>query len=529
MIETTKVKVPWLTLISLVLGVFASALVSSSVNVALPTMMAVFGVNPDSIQWVVTAYILVSGVAVPISGYLCVRFGAKRTLLSALALFTLGSLLCSIAWSNNSLIVFRIIQAMGGGLIIPVVMSILYFVIPREKMGLAMGVFGIAVMVAPVIGPTLGGIIVDLLSWQWIFIVNIPVGITAIALVSILLEETPRQTNIKPDILGMVICSTACFSLLLALSQGQQQGWTSLYIVNLLLVAGFGFVLFIIWESIFPEPLLDLRILNNRTLILSILAYSLYTILTYSGSFFIPLYAQNIMGYTPKQTGLMLMPQSLVMAVVMVLSGILFDKFGARMICLAGIFITGYYTYQLHTLTTSISYGSIEWLLMKRAIGMGLVGMPLMTVGMNTIPKHMTAQGSAFSNLFRQLAASIGIPILVSVMTTRQVIHAAWLADTVTYGSPATISTISKLVGLFNLYGIKVQSPYSSSAALGVISMLNSKEALVCGMQDVFIVAAAMSAVALPLCLFLSKKAEQAEIEKQKQRFPFSAISDNKS
>jgi hypothetical protein len=166
---------------------------------------------------------------------------------------------------------------------------------------------------------------------------------------------------------------------------------------------------------------------------------------------------------------------------------------------------------------------------MKRAIGMGLVGMPLMTVGMNTIPKHLTAQGSAFSNLFRNIAASIGIPILVSVMTTRQVFHAAWLADTVNFNSPATLSTISKLVGLFNLYGIKVQYPYSSTAALGLISMLNSKEALVCGMQDAFIVAAALAAVALPLCLFLSKKSEHVETEKQKQRFPFSGISNIES
>jgi len=521
--ETNTAKVPWLILTALMLGVFVSALVSSSVIVALPKMMTVFGVNTDSIQWVVTAYTLVSGVVVPLSGYLCDRFGAKRTLLCSLAIFTSGCLLCSMAWSNNSLIVFRILQAIGGGLIIPVVMTVQYLIIPREKIGLAMGVFGIATMVAPAVGPTLGGLIVDALNWQWVFIVNIPVGIIATVMVLLLLEETPRRTDIKPDILGMVLCSVACFTLLLALSQGQKEGWTSLYIVNLFIIAGFGSVLFVIWEMIFPEPLLNMKLLNNHILWISLIGISLITIGLSSGFFLIPIYAQNIMGYTPTQTGIMLFPQAVAMALMMPVSGFLFDKFGARAIGVVGIIIAAYYTYQLHTLTAGISFGGMEWLLVKRAIGLGLVIGPFMTVGMNTIPRHLTAQGSAFSNLFRQVASSMGIPILVSVMTNRQVFHAAWLADTVNYSSPATVSVIKKLAGAFNIYGIKVQPPYSSQAALSIISGLNSKEAYICGIQDAFIVAAILTAIVLPLCLFLSKKAEEAETEKQKQRFPIPA------
>ncbi|HWP97242.1 MAG TPA: DHA2 family efflux MFS transporter permease subunit [Syntrophomonadaceae bacterium] len=524
--ETKTAKVPWLTLISLILGVFVSALVSSSVNVALPKMMAVFGVNAASIQWVVTAYTLVSGVVVPISGYLCDRFGAKRTLLCSLAIFTLGCFLCGIAWSNTSLIVFRIIQAIGGGLIIPVVMTIQFVIIPREKMGLAMGVFGIATMVAPAIGPTLGGILVDVLSWQWIFIVNIPVGIASILLVFFLLKETPRRNDIRLDILGIILCSAACFALLLALSQGQKEGWTSLYIINLIIVGGFSFVLFVIWESIFPEPLLNLRLLNNPIMVFSLIAVSLFTIGLYAGLFLMPLYAQNIMGYTARQTGMMLLPQALVMGVMMPVAGFLFDKFGARAIGLIGVGLTVYYTYQLHTLTAGISFGEIEWLLVKRAIGIGLVLGPLMTVGMNTIPKHMTSQGSALSNLFRQIAASIGIPILVSVMSTRQVYHTAWLADTVNYGNPMAASVIKKLAGALYIYGVKVQGPYASAAALSILSGLNSKEAFICSIQDTFIFAALLTALAIPLCMFLSKKAEEAETWKQKDRFPAPTLTD---
>ncbi|NLI12425.1 DHA2 family efflux MFS transporter permease subunit [Pelotomaculum propionicicum] len=525
--ETNTAKVPWLTLFALILGVFVSALVGSSITVALPKMMAVFGVDAASIQWVVTAYTLVSGVVVPVSGYLCDRFGAKSTLLFSLIVFTLGCVLCSFAWNNNSLIVFRIIQAVGGGLIIPVVMTVQYLIVPREKIGLAMGVFGIAVMVAPAIGPTLGGILVDILNWQWIFIINIPVGVASILMVFVLLEETPRRKDKRLDVPGVILCSAACFALLLALSQGQKEGWTSLYIVNLIIAAGFGFVLFVIWESIFPEPLLDLRLLNNRTMVFSLTAVSLFTIGLYSGLFLMPLYAQNIMGYTSTQTGMLLLPQALAMAAMMPVSGLLFDKFGARVIGLIGVGLTAYYTYQLHTLTAGISFGEINWILVKRAVGMGLVVGPLMTVGMNTIPKHMTSQGSALSNLFRQIAASIGIPILVSIMTTRQVYHTAWLADTVNWSNPAAVSAIKKLAGVLYITGVKVQAPYSTAAALSILAGLNSKEAFICGIQDAFIFAGIITALGIPLCMFLSKKAEEEETWKQKARFPAPVPTDN--
>ena len=523
--ETNTAKVPWLALIAMMLGVFLSSLVSSSVNVALPKMMAVFGVNAASIQWIVTAYTLVCGVVVPMSGYLCDRFGAKLTLLSSLVIFTLGCFLCAISWSDTSLIVFRVIQAIGGGLIVPVVMTLQYLMIPREKMGLAMGLFGISVMVAPAIGPTLGGIIIDAMNWQWIFLINIPLGIASIVLVWFLIKETPTRKDIKLDYIGVILCSLACFTMLLALSQGQKEGWTSLYIVNLFIVAVFAFILFSIWETITPEPLLDLKLLNNRTLVFSLMAVSVFTVGMFAGMFLMPLYAQNIMGYSPTQTGILLLPQALVMAVMMPIAGILFDKFGARPIGLVGLTIAAYYTYQLHTLTAGISFGALNWLLVKRAIGLGLVTGPLMTVGMNTIPQHKASQGSALSNLLRQIAVSMGIPILVSIMNTRIVYHTAWLADTVNYGNPMAVSVIKKLAGALYLSGVKVQAPFSTAAALSILSGLNTKEAYICGIQDTFFAAGLILALGIPFCLFLSKRAEVKESWKQKERFPAPAFS----
>ena len=515
--ETNDSKVPWLVLFTVVAGAFVALLVSSSVNVALPKLMAIFGVNANSIQWVVTAYTLVSGMIVPITGYLTMRYGSKRIYILSLVIFTAGSVLCALSWNNTSLVVARIIQAIGGGMISPVGMVIVYLVVPREKMGLAMGVFGVAVTVAPAIGPTIGGYLVDHLSWEWIFIMNIPISLAAIFLSVVMLKETPRQTGLKPDVLGIIICSSACFALLLALSQGTDKGWDSLYIVNLFIFSGFSFVLFVLWELIFPQPLINMKLFNNRTFCISLFAASIMTIGLYAGTFFIPLYTQTAMGFTPMQTGLMMMPAAVVTALMMPISGRLFDKIGAMPLCIVGFAIIAYYTYGLHNLGLNTSFSDVQWMLIKRSVGLGLAMMPLSTVGMNTIPKLMVSQGSALNNLVRMVSISIGLPCLTVIMTHRQVYHAAWLRDTVTWSSPAALETINKLGGMLYLHGIP--KSYSSAAALGLLSKSVSVNAFISGINDSFVVAAILLAAAIPLGLFLSKRAAAAETEKQNRQF----------
>ncbi|NPV91500.1 MAG: DHA2 family efflux MFS transporter permease subunit [Firmicutes bacterium] len=507
---------------AVVAGGFVALLVSSSVNVALPKLMTIFGVNADSIQWVVTSYTLVSGIIVPITGYLTMRYGSKRIYILSLAIFTAGSVLCAVSWNNTSLVVARIIQGVGGGMINPVGMAIVYLMVPRDKMGVAMGVYGIAVTVAPAIGPTIGGFLVEHLSWEWLFITNIPIGLAAIFLSIVVLKETPRQTGLKPDVLGIIICTGACFSLLLALSQGTSKGWDSLYIVNLFIFAGFSFVLFVLWELIFPQPLINMRLFNNRTFCISLLAASIITVGLYSGTFFIPLYAQTAMGFTPMETGLMLMPAAAVVALMMPISGRLFDKVGAMPLCIVGFSLIAYYTYGLHNLGVDTSVSDLKWMLVKRSVGLGLAMMPLSTVGMNTIPRLMVSQGSALNNLVRMLSISIGLPCLTSIMTHRQIYHAAWLRDTVTWSSPAAIQTIGKLKGILFLKGIP--QAYTSSASLGLLSKNISLNAFISGINDSFVAAAVLMVAAIPLGLFLTKRAAEAETEKQNQLF--SDISD---
>jgi len=326
-------------LLTMIIGAFMAILDGSIVNVALPRMMAIFGSAADQIHWALTGYMLATGVVIPITGYLSDRFGGKKIYILSLAAFTAGSALCSLAWSNNSLVVARVIQAVGGGMMMPVSMAMIYYIVPREKIGMALGIWGVTAMAAPSIGPALGGYLVDNFSWQWIFTINIPIGIAAVFLSMAVLKETPLKSGLKADFPGIILCAAGCFALLLALSEGQDQGWTSLYIVNLFIFSGFTLALFVIWELITDQPMLDIRLLKNITFAASLVCVSIAIIGLFSAIFLIPLFVRNVQGLTPLQTGLLMMPAALASGIMMPISGRLFDEIGALPLCLADAFV----------------------------------------------------------------------------------------------------------------------------------------------------------------------------------------------
>lgn len=518
-------RIPWPALLILILGCFMAILDSSIVNVALPKLMAIFGVSADEIQWVMTAYLLTSGVVVPITGYLSDRFGGKTLYIFSLIVFTVGSGICALAWSSNTLIFARVLQAIGGGMIIPVSMGMIYLIVPREKMGVALGIWGISAMMAPALGPTLGGYLVDNFGWSWIFTINLPIGVMAVLLSGALLEETPRRTDLKPDILGTVLSAAACFAILLALSQGQDRGWTSLYIVNLFIFAGFSFVLFVIWELTTPEPLIDIRLLRNRIFSLSLIATAMATVGMFAIIFLMPIYVQTFRGLTPMQAGLLIMPMALVSGLMMPISGRLFDRFGAMPLCIVGFGVAAYYTYQLHHLTSYTSLSDLQWLLVKRAAGFGLAMMPMGTAGMNTIPKFLAARAAALNNLVRQIAASLGIAFTTYLMLNRQEYHTAWLKEAVTVGSYTTMSAVAKLQAAI----VKLGMPPSMAAAgsKGVLAMVVQREGFIAGMNDAVLISALITLLIIPLGFFFSKRAVEEELEKQHRLFAHLAPPNN--
>lgn len=248
---------------------------TSIVNVAIPEMMNVFGVSTDEIQWVVTIYTLTMAAIIPLSGYVGLRYGMKMRYLASLLLFTLGSLFCGLAWSNGSMIAARIVQAMGGGLMMTIGQSMIQYVVPMEKMGPVMGVFGISVFVAPAIGPSLSGYFVEYVDWRLIFTVNIPFGLLALFLVWRFLPETSAEGEHRFDLPGFVYASVFLVTSLLAFTKGEQEGWNSFYIVSLFLSAIVSGVLFVQRELSTPEPLVDIRLFANRDFSIGVLVNSL--------------------------------------------------------------------------------------------------------------------------------------------------------------------------------------------------------------------------------------------------------------
>ncbi len=492
----------WLPLMVVVLGAFAAILNNSSINVALPKLMTIFGVASDEIQWVLTSYMLVSGVVIPVTGYLGDRFGTKKVYLLSSLVFTLGSLLCSFAWNNTSMIFARVIQGLGGGMIMPISMAIVYRIVPRHRIGLALGVWGMAAVCAPAIGPTLGGYIVDHFNWRLLFTINIPVGIAGIILGYLLLVESPLNKGSKLDLWGLILSTTGCFTLLLALSQGNREGWTSYYIVSLLLISFFTLLLFVLVELGQEQPLLNLRLFKNHVFSISVFAGSMTSIGLFGGVFLIPLFTQNLMLLTPYQTGILLIPSALASALMMPVSGFLFDRFGAKAVAVIGLGLTAWGTWELRKLSVEISYASLIYYTTLRAAGMGLATMPIATAGMNTVPLNEIARASSLSNVFRQVAASFGIAILTAVMQNRQVFHYARFSEVVTVNSNAA-TWLSQLQGY--LSNTIAGAAGAKGAATSILAGFVARESQVQAMCDTFIVSMLFIVVAIPLAFFLDK------------------------
>ncbi|MGO9310771.1 MAG: DHA2 family efflux MFS transporter permease subunit, partial [Spirochaetia bacterium] len=319
------------------IGAFMSILDSSIVNVAIPTIMGVFNVGTTDVQWVSTIYMLSLGVVIPFSGWLGDRLGFKRLYVLSMGLFVVGSLFCTLSWDLNSLVVARVIQAMGGGMIMPTTMAMIFRMVPRTQVGSAMGILGIGLMVAPAIGPTLGGYLVEYVDWRWIFTINLPVGAIGILLALFVLPEFQSKHPGRLDIAGGLTAAGALFCLLLALSKGADWGWSAEQTILLFAVSLSCFVLFIYLELTAANPLLELRVFKYRSFTMANLVVFVTNMVMFSGFFFLPLFLQTFRGLGAMETGLLMMPGALVSGFIMPIQGRLFDRFGPRPLAIAGI------------------------------------------------------------------------------------------------------------------------------------------------------------------------------------------------
>ncbi len=486
-------------LVSLV-GPFMAILDSSIVNVAIPTIMNIFNTDTSTVEWVVTIYMLALGVVVPLSGWLGDKLGFKRLYILSLLVFTFGSLLCSLSWNINSLIAARVVQAVGGGMIMPTTMAMVVRMVPPGMLGGGMGIFGIALLVAPAVGPTLGGYLVEYVNWRWIFTINLPIGVLGTLLSLFLIPDFPPSEAGRLDIGGFLTSAAGLFCLLLALSKGNDWGWRSEPIVLLLYTSVALLALFVYLELTQENPLLELRVFRYPTFTIANILVVVTTIGLYAGIFYLPLFLQTARGLGAMETGLLMMPSALVSGLVMPVVGFLYDRVGPRLLAVTGFAFLTAMTYHFHNLSLATPQATIVLWMVLRGIGMSAANMPPQTAALSVIPPELVGRASAITNILARVSGSFGIAVLTSLLNRRQAFHAANLASHVTATNP-------ELPQFLQQVAVSAGTDAARAQTLGLLYLQKTValEAFVRGIDDIFVVAAGFTFAGVFLSLFLRK------------------------
>ncbi|MBP1995872.1 DHA2 family efflux MFS transporter permease subunit [Paenibacillus eucommiae] len=418
----------WPVMIAIFIGSFVSILSISTINIAIPILTERFQADLNLMQWTITGFMLATGTIAPITGYLGERFSYKRLYLIALIGFTVASGLCAIAWDAPSLIAFRILQGVFSGLIMPATMTIIYQVIPRERQPVAISLWAVSAMLAPAIGPTFSGWLLQNWSWHWLFLMNIPIGLIAIGLVAWLIPFYRLKVPNSFDFLGLLTVMVSSLSLLVAFSQGHSWGWTSWKVLSLFTLGAVVLALFIWRELTAATPLLDIRVFKNARYTLTLIIGSILTMSLYSGTFLTPIFLQNIQHVTPLDTGLILLPASLAMAICMPLVGKLYNTIGPKILMIAGISLIAIGTLTLSWLSVDVSHTYIIFWMTVRNIGVAMAMMPASNAGMELISRELSGHASSISNWVRNVFGSFAIALFTSLLASRSISHAGDLA-----------------------------------------------------------------------------------------------------
>ncbi|HVS41619.1 MAG TPA: DHA2 family efflux MFS transporter permease subunit [Candidatus Dormibacteraeota bacterium] len=480
----------WLVpLLVVMIGSFMALLDTSIVNVATSRIQADFGASTDQVQWIATGYSLALGIVVPTSGWLGDRFGLRPLYIGSLLAFVGGSALCGIAWNLNTLIVFRVVQAIGGGLLPVLAQSIIYRLVPRDRIGSAMGLYGLGIVVAPAIGPALGGWLVEYVNWRLIFYINVPIGILgALAALSILPHFAKRPGQ-RFDLLGFLFVGSGLFALLLAFSEGSSWGWTSYRVLMLIAGGLLSLAIFVVVELSVEQPLLDLRIFGSFGFSVSSVLIGLISTGLFAGAFYVPLFLQQGEGYGPFQAGLTLLLPAAVMSVMMPISGRLYDRIGARWPGAIGLLLVALGTYLLRDITPETSRSALILVTIVRNIGIGLAMMPIMTGAMAVVRADRVGAASAINNIVQRVASALGLAVLTSVLIAHQAQQVAARSGLLPSASP----------------GFPDLSHLATQGQAAVLALLSSVQNQAFGgaLGDVFLLTAGLTAIGVLLALLL--------------------------
>ncbi|OPA80935.1 MFS transporter [Paenibacillus selenitireducens] len=436
----------------LIVGCFLSTLNQTLLNVALSNLMNVFDVSTTTVQWISTGFMLVNGVLIPITAFLMKRFTTRQLFISAMLFLLIGSIICASAPVFSMLLVGRMIQAAGAGIIMPLMMSVILVVFPVEKRGSAMGLIGLAMIFAPAIGPTLAGFVIEYHSWRWLFIGISILVVFVIILAMKYLMNVSKTSKAKLDVLS-VILSTVGFGLILyGFSTAGSKGWGSTVVVLSLAIGIIVTALFCIRQIRSADPLLNLSVFKNKVFTLTSLINVLVTMMMYADMILLPIYLQNGRGFTAFDAGLLLLPGALVNAFMSPVTGKLYDRFGAKPVFIIGLVFIIPSMWAVTDLTESTTYMFLMIRIIFLRIGLSFITMPLNTAGLNALPKHLGTHGSAVNNTVRQIAGAIGTAIVITVYTAQVTSHAGTIAQANPSANADKIKSLASILGSSDAY-----------------------------------------------------------------------------
>jgi len=506
--ETRPPVNPWLIATVVLLATFMEVLDTSVANVALPHIAGNLSASVDEATWVLTAYLVANAIVLPLSGWFSTLFGRKRFYMACVAIFTVSSLLCGIAPSLGLLIFFRVLQGLGGGALQPISQAILVESFPREKQGVAMAFYGMGVVVAPVIGPTLGGWITDNYTWRWIFLINIPVGILSIGLTAAMIFDPPhlvRKTfanGLKLDYIGIGLLSLGLAALEIMLDEGQRNDWFgSNMIVAAAVIAVCSIVAVVVWELRQEQPVVDFRILANRNFALAAVVMYAVGFTLYGSTAILPIFLQTILGYTALLSGLVLSPGGIAMMIGMMIVGRLLGRFQARWLIVFGLVVAASGLFWMSGFNLDVDFRTAMWARTLQALGMAFLFVPINTTAFSSVKPEKIGYATGLMNLFRNIGGSGGIAMVTTIMARRQQFHQEVLVSHLTPLDGGVTPVLDGIAA--NLVAHGVAGADAALQAMGQLYGLVQRQAAMLAVVDTFWILALIFLAMIPLVFLL--------------------------
>src|ERR1700751_3289394 len=505
---------PWLVAVVVSITTFMVVLDTAIANVSLRYIAGSLAASVDESTWVVTTYLIANAVVLPASGWLSNVIGRKRFYMLCVALFTISSLLCGLAPSLGALIFFRILQGLGGGGMPTSEQAILADTFPPQKRGQAFALYGVAVIVAPTVGPTIGGWITDNFSWHWIFFINVPIGLVSLALVHWVVDEPERlererherlARGLKVDWVGFVLIAITLGSLEVVLDRGQIEDWfKSNIIITFTALAAVSFLIFLPWEINHEDPIVELRLLSQRQFGMAFLVMLMVGAILFGSNQIMPQLLQTSFPYTAMLSGLAMMPGGLAMLIMMPIAGQVTGRFQPKYLMTLGLIGIALSMWYSTTLTPDASFDYFAWIRVYQVVGLPFLFIPINTVAYDGLPPDKTNQASALINVARNLGGSIGISLANVALVQREQFHQSRLVEKTTPSSPIFHSTLQQMTHYFTSHGSSAADAAGQEMAL--IGQIIRTQATILDYMDVFHLCAITAAVMIPLVLVLVRR-----------------------